>query len=675
MRFLVSVIFIAFAGLGAAQTSALLALADQVDLDSLLFTVEELSGMREVRIDGATAVIQSRHKDWLGNEVAERRLALRLREYGYEPVVDSFSQTGANVLAELRGTTYPNRQVIICAHYDSQPNQAVAPGADDNASGCAAVMEAARLFKDREFPLTVLFAFWDEEEQGLVGSRDYADRANERGDSIVAVYNIDMIGWDENDDGEIEIHSRARANTRELVDLAAGMIDGLGLDLTPVAIDPGTTASDHAPFWNKSRAGMLFIERYYGNDFNDNYHKPSDTLGNFNIPYFHAAARWIVAAAAAEAWGFRFNPRHEPPIVAAPGETAELTLALDETLSPGEPPTLFSRRLGDATVTETVGSPLDSGRWSFLLPAGAEAGVVEYYFEARDSLGLISQLSPPNSLADSLEDFHRLYVGASLVFEDPLDDLDDWTIEGAWGLTDALSVSASNSLTDSPGGDYANDVSSWAELRSFDLANYAAAALVFQTRYETEEDWDYFRVVASSDGGANWESLPGRLSESGVGSGQPGDEPLYDGTEPEWRTEVLDLDGYLGGDVLVRFVFRSDGSNVADGAYIDDVRLYAVSAPADAGTAEAPKRFYLYPNYPNPFNPETTVRYELPDRAVVSLELFNALGEKVATLDEGAREAGTHSVAVNAGSLPSGAYFYRLRAGERSDARKMIILK
>jgi len=69
------------------------------------------------------------------------------------------------------------------------------------------------------------------------------------------------------------------------------------------------------------------------------------------------------------------------------------------------------------------------------------------------------------------------------------------------------------------------------------------------------------------------------------------------------------------------------------------------------------------------------VRYELPERSVVSLELFNALGEKVATLDEGEREAGAHSVVVTAEALPSGAYFYRLRAGGRTDARKMILLK
>jgi hypothetical protein len=407
MRFFTLAIFVAFVGVGSAQTSALLRLVEDVNLDSLLHTVEELSGMRAVQLDDATAVIQSRHKDWLGNEVAERRLAQRLREYGYEPAVDSFSATGANVLAERRGTVYPNRQVIICAHYDSQPNQAVAPGADDNASGCAVVMEAARLFKDREFPLSVLFAFWDEEEQGLVGSRAYAERAHERGDSIVAVYNIDMIGWDEDDDGEIEIHTRARANTRELVDLTARMIDGLDYDLTPVVIDPGTTASDHASFWNKSRAGMLFIERYYGNDFNDNYHQPSDTLGNFNVPYFYAAARWILAAVASEAWGFRFNPRHDPPVVAEPGETAELTLALDEAISPGAPPTLFSRRLGESTFTETAGTPLDSGRWSFGLPVGAEAGVVEYRFEAKDSNGLIAQYSPASVGADSLYEYHR----------------------------------------------------------------------------------------------------------------------------------------------------------------------------------------------------------------------------------------------------------------------------
>ena len=85
--------------------------------------------------------------------------------------------------------------------------------------------------------------------------------------------------------------------------------------------------------------------------------------------------------------------------------------------------------------------------------------------------------------------------------------------------------------------------------------------------------------------------------------------------------------------------------------------------------------FQLEQNYPNPFNPSTTMRYVLPQRADVSLVVFNPLGQKVATLVQGEQEAGGHEVRFDATSLASGVYFYRLRAGDAVQTRRLLLLR
>jgi len=88
-----------------------------------------------------------------------------------------------------------------------------------------------------------------------------------------------------------------------------------------------------------------------------------------------------------------------------------------------------------------------------------------------------------------------------------------------------------------------------------------------------------------------------------------------------------------------------------------------------------PTWFELSQNFPNPFNPTTQITYALPSKARVSLEVYNALGEKVATLYSGVQDAGQHEVTFSGDRLASGVYFYRMTAGNFSSVRKMLLLK
>jgi len=88
-----------------------------------------------------------------------------------------------------------------------------------------------------------------------------------------------------------------------------------------------------------------------------------------------------------------------------------------------------------------------------------------------------------------------------------------------------------------------------------------------------------------------------------------------------------------------------------------------------------PTTFALYQNYPNPFNPSTIIRFSMPVNGNVALNVFNPLGEKVATLLNGQLEAGYHEVSFDAQNLPSGLYFYEIKAGDFSSIKKMILIK
>ncbi len=190
------------------------------------------------------------------------------------------SYTGANnVVGVLTGTTRPNDIYIVGAHYDSAEN----PGADDNASGVAGVMEAARVLSQYRFEATIIFIAFDLEEKGLLGSDYYA--TNHSGDNILGMISLDMIAY--NPDGshkdEANIYGRTPSSTIKS-DLAAALT--AYTDITPV-IGGAVDASDHAPFEDEGFQACLLIE--YNVWSNPYYHQQTDTVDSAGyIDYAYA---------------------------------------------------------------------------------------------------------------------------------------------------------------------------------------------------------------------------------------------------------------------------------------------------------------------------------------------------------------------------------------------------
>jgi len=195
---------------------------------------------------------------------------------------------GPNVIGELPGTTRAEDVYIYCGHYDTyhRGDQLHAPGCDDNGSGTAAVMMAARILSQREFDATIRFIAFSGEEQGMVGSQAYAADAYAAGENIVAVINLDMIlhpGFDNHDpdpDYDLDIIGNYTSQW-----LAGNLAGELGT-LAPISFEVHNNAtgfSDHWSFWQYGYEAVALSENTPQETWggaNDAYHQLSDTIDN-----------------------------------------------------------------------------------------------------------------------------------------------------------------------------------------------------------------------------------------------------------------------------------------------------------------------------------------------------------------------------------------------------------
>lgn len=127
--------------------------------------------------------------------------------------------------------------------------------------------------------------------------------------------------------------------------------------------------------------------------------------------------------------------------------------------------------------------------------------------------------------------------------------------------------------------------------------------------------------------------------------------------------------------IIVQISNTAGFANVGSVFTLDDLAYGAASADVKVDGSGLPENFLLHQNYPNPFNPTTTIRYELPKASYVRLEIFNMLGQQVATLVDGERQAGVYAAEFNALNLSSGTYFYKLQAGGFADVKRLMLLK
>lgn len=282
-RLLILFIIIGAFGVARAQEDSLMLanLLSGISADSIKKTVDCLSGEIEVNIGGQNQFITSRLFGTDGNEVARKYLSERLAGYGLTPIVIE-NEYEKSIYAERPGSHSTDECVIICAHYDNTSvDTGWVHGADDNASGVAAVLEAARLIKDCSTRYSIVFALWDNEEGGLVGSYDFAQSALQQGINIRYVVNLDMIGYA----GEKGTFCNIDIDTMRDNSGIPKLINKYSIGI-PYTMDLYHYGSDHLPFWYSGYKGVMLSEDFQAG-MNPNYHSSRDVSAT--LSYAQAA--------------------------------------------------------------------------------------------------------------------------------------------------------------------------------------------------------------------------------------------------------------------------------------------------------------------------------------------------------------------------------------------------
>jgi hypothetical protein len=223
---------------------------------------------------------------------------------GLEPSYHIFNWTyGPSVIGEIRGSTRPDDVYIICAHYDAVPGT---PGCDDNGSGTAAVMTAARILGHYRCDATVRFIAFSGEEQWMVGSLDYAHGAYLSGENIVAAINLDMILHPGFDNAEPDPDYDLDIATDPGSSWLAEYLSQQYAQYTPIDYQVHVDAdavSDHWSFWqwgyNAVGVHENTVWEIWGGS-NDTYHQPTDAMDNpdFDWEFGRHAIRGAVVALA-----------------------------------------------------------------------------------------------------------------------------------------------------------------------------------------------------------------------------------------------------------------------------------------------------------------------------------------------------------------------------------------
>lgn len=290
----------------------------------------------------------------------------------------------------------------------------------------------------------------------------------------------------------------------------------------------------------------------------------------------------------------------------------------------------------------------------------------------RDSLAIRAGL-PAVLLADGVDSTHTSWSALAAQGAD------------LWDTTSRASYSGRLSFTDSPTGNYGRNVSNILVLQQPVTLNGVAAELRFRARWAIEPAYDCASVEASTDGGSTWAALSGLFTRPGSGESggkQPIGVPCLDRAQRAWVEEVMDLDHLAGSTIRLRFRMESDAYSEDDGIYIDDIRILVYRAqPTAVPVGAQPVALRLLQNFPNPFNGETKIRFEVltdGDRTspyTVSLTVFDLLGRERARLLQAPLASGIHEIPFDASRFPSGMYFYQLQCGAAVLTRPMVLLR
>jgi hypothetical protein len=654
-----------------ADIAAMVATVDQAWLEQKVQALEDFG---------------TRHSQYPGGAQASLWLRDEFLSYGYTDVtLQDYNSWNDNVVCVKPGSAFPDRYVVIGAHYDSinPSNNNDAPGADDNATGTVGVLAAARAMAGYEFESTVVFIAFSGEEQGLFGSEAWASEAAAAGLDVRGAIALDMLGYRQaGDAADIDIITNSASQPlRDLVDVAvADYVPGHAVVTGSL---PFGASSDHASFWSSGYRAILFFEDT-GN-YSPYIHSSSDIVGLSvnDFAFMERNVETAVATLALMAGPFDIAIAHDP--LANTDQVGPFPVTCEIVAAEALDPALLELRYrvdGSPWIAEPLADTGLPDEFAAEIPAQPAGTLVEYYLVAGDVLAR-TETDP----ADAPATLHAFRTGLDLVLVDDGENdlgwsfvaLNDDATTGRWLRADPVGTTyqPENDHTPDPGtlcfvtgngapGDAAGaqDVDGGQTTLTspvFDLAGADWAEVSYWRYYVLETSFDdVFTVDISNDGGTSWTNLETVTATTG------------------WVRAAFTLDELPVAptdQMRLRFIAADEGTGSLVEALIDDVAIVAARGEATAAE-DVPVARPALAAHPNPFNPATVLSYTLPREGVVELRVFDARGREVARPLAARRPAGEGSITWQADDLGSGVYLATLSLdGERLATRKLTLVR
>jgi len=335
---------------------------------------------------------------------------------------------------------------------------------------------------------------------------------------------------------------------------------------------------------------------------------------------------------------------------------------------------------------ETAMDEGDPNSYNVVFPEVECGSVVEFYFSAQTTSG-----ETVNDPAGAPAEVYTALgaTGFVSVFDDDFETDQGWVVsgnatDGQWergipitecdrgnpiedydgsGYCYLTDNSADNLCNSDVDGGYTYLISPAFDLT--DMPTIIRYALWYTNGYGDNPFTDLFKVYISSNNGQNWILV----------------ETFGPVSEPGWTYHSFMTNDYISPTNQVRVRFEASdldlGSIVEAGIDAFSIESWECDPTeiVENGDNNLPSNFALLDGYPNPFNAKVTIQYALPVPSDVTIEIFDLLGRRIQTLVSGTKTAGYHQVVWDAADNSSGTYFYRMKTGEFSDTRKILLLK
>lgn len=527
-----------------------------------------------------------------GEVVAENWLVARMNTLGLNTTTFDYDGGADVVIGELVGQTDPSKIVIIGGHYDSVnwagSAGSPAPGADDDASGTAGVLEVARILSQHDFDYTIRFCGWSGEEMGLLGSEAYAAYLESIGADVVGMVQLDMIAYRAPGDSysvDFVTNDTDTNLNNFAMDVYAAYVPSLAVNIG--FLSGGT--SDHKSFFNHGFPSTFPFEDL--GQYSPYIHTPNDTSGTSANDFLLAEriTEGALATVAELARPLSMTLSHTP-LGDTQDENGPYTAVVDvvsmtaDTISSVD---LLWRLEGAGSWNTVAMSPTGTpDEWSGAIPGQVSPARVEYYMVATNSAGTERFL--PEGLSAG-ENLYRFVVGIynQIYFNDfegatdegwshqQVATQDDWQRGIPAGKVEdpGSAYSGSNVWGNDLGpsgfnGSYASDVENWLESPSIDCSGQSGVKLRF-ARWLTVEEGQYDQATIEVNGITVWSN--------------PNSGNLVDNA---WSLQDLDISSIADGNsnVRVRFTLESDGGLEFGGWNIDAFEIYTLEPVGGGGS-------------------------------------------------------------------------------------------